>query len=403
MANHFRLYSRPLMADDEVLPPLSITGVVNAYTPGSAYETRLQIINGIGRCTVEVLEQSLPGGATVRVDNITKEVVIKWPAFVEVVAEETLLPNGGFESGDDGTWHAGPGWSIGSGSGYDVHGGSFSARFANVKTKGSDLFSPLIPAKVNDYIRVKGYIQQGASSKGNAGARVVLSYHDKDGKELQYNLGNLVTSGKNGSWNTSVAEGAAPKDTASVMVRFSAYRNKENHPLWVDDITWNHKYTLGTNTDPTYYVRLRVTDSLNRQAEWAGVIPVAQVMLFSQLYGYYAAEGIDSNLGFALGDLKEQPAFMEGVDSGMSVASTWALTLAVRPYSSRPEGINSTFRANTGWTLVTSVKSANVYPEGVNSGASIPTTWVQFNAQIIAGYPAEGITTGMTVRPWSKS
>lgn len=402
MPNHIRLFERPLVAD-EVLPALMVTGALPDYTPEAAYEGRLPILNSVGKCTVEVLESTLPPGAFVRVDNVTKEVVVKWAAYTEVEEPITTVPGGDFEDGGDSSiWSIGNGWSIGTGPDYDVKSGSYSARFAGVKTGGSDMVSPRVPAKVNDYIRVTAQVQQGASAKGNAGARVSLIYRNAEGAELLRLWGNLVTSGKNGAWNETVAEGAAPAKTATVEVVISAYRHRENFALWVDDVSWNHKYTLGTNTDPTYYVRLRVTDSLNRQAEWAGAIPVSQIMLFSQLYGYYAAEGIDSNADFVLGDLKEQPAFREGVDSGMSVASAWALAMAVRPYSTRPEGINSTFRANAGWVLETSVKST-AYAEAVNSSASVPTTWVQLNAQIIAAYPPEGITTGMTVLPWSKS
>lgn len=405
MANHFLLYGRPLMAD-EAEAALTITGVLHSYSPGEAYEGRLQINNSVGRCIVEIIEADLPPGATVRVDNLTKEVVVKWPAFVEVVEEETVLPNGSFEGGDDGTWALGPGWSIGSGSGYDTHDGTFSARFANVNTQGSDLRSPILQAKVNDYIRVKGYVQQGASSKGNAGARVSLSYHDKDGKELQINHGKYVSSGKKSNWHDTVAEGAAPKGTAGVMVRFTAFRKKQNHPLWVDNLTWDHKYQVGTLSDPTYYIRLRVTDSLNRQAEWAGFISVLQVMLFGQLYGYYAAEGIDSaaknNPDFVVGTSKEYP-LADAVESGMSVPGAWSVVMPVEVYKGRAEGINSTFRANAGWAIETSVRSLSVYPEGTSNSLSIPETWVQIDAQLPLNVLPEGINTGMTVRPWSKS
>ena len=279
MANHFRLYGRPLVVD-EVASTLSVTGELEGYTEGEAYQSRLSINNSIGRCTVKILESTLPPGAVVRVDNITKEVVVKWAAYTEVVEEETLVPNGDFELGDDGTWYLGPGWEIGE---FDCYDGTTSARFANEKTKGSDVVSPLIPAKLNDYIRLTGQVQQGGSSKGNAGARVSLIYSDAAGAELQRNSGNLVTSGKDGNWNLSTAEGGAPAGTAGVRAVVSAYRNKQNRPLFVDQIKWNHKYVLGQNDDSYYFLSIQVTDAENRIAYWKGNVEEYGLFLTSSL------------------------------------------------------------------------------------------------------------------------
>ena len=283
MPNHIRLFERPLVAD-EVLPALMVTGVLPDYTPEAAYEGRLPILNSVGKCTVEVLESTLPPGAFVRVDNITKEVVVKWAAYKEEEEPISLVPGGDFEDGDSGSWSLGPGWSIGTGPDYDTKSGAYSARFAGVKTGGSDMVSPRVPAKVNDYIRVSAQVQQGASAKGNAGARVSLIYRNAEGAELLRLWGNLVTSGKNGAWNETVAEGAAPADTATVEVVISAYRHRENFALWVDDVVWNHKYTLGQDKDEDFFLRLRVTDSLNRVAYWESQLWQDSVIVMSGLY-----------------------------------------------------------------------------------------------------------------------
>ena len=283
MPNHIRLFERPLVAD-EVLPALMVTGALPDYTPEAAYEGRLPILNSVGKCTVEVLESTLPPGAFVRVDNITKEVVVKWAAYKEEEEPISLVPGGDFEDGDSGSWSLGNGWSIGTGPDYDVKSGTYSARFAGVKTGGSDMVSPRVPAKVNDYIRVSAQVQQGASAKGNAGARVSLIYRNADGAELLRLWGNLVTSGKNGAWNASTAEGAAPADTATVEVVISAYRHRENFALWVDDVVWNHKYTLGQDKDEDFFLRIMVTDSLNRSAVWAGGLWQESVIVMSGLY-----------------------------------------------------------------------------------------------------------------------
>lgn len=283
MPNHIRLFERPLVAD-EVLPALMVMGVLPDYTPEAAYEGRLPILNSVGKCTVEVLESTLPPGAFVRVDNITKEVVVKWAAYKEEEESVSVVPGGDFEDGGTEGWYLGPGWSIGTGPDYDVKSGTYSARFAGVKTKGSDLISPRVPAKVNDYIRVTAQVQQGASAKGNAGARVSLIYRNEEGSELLRLWGNLITSGSNGAWKETIAEGAAPAGTATVEVVLSAYRNRENHALWVDDVVWNHKYTVGQDNDNDYYLRIKVTDSANRDAYWSGSIGIEATYVIGQLY-----------------------------------------------------------------------------------------------------------------------
>lgn len=337
MASHFRLYGRPLHVD-EIEAAMTVTGELEGYTAGEAYESRLSINNSVGRCTVEVLQSTLPPGAFVRVDNITKEVVVKWAAYTEVTEEISLVPNGDFEDGDDGTWfpgggNNGEGWSIGTGEDYDTYSGVYSARFANVKTKGSDLLLPVVPAKVNDFIRLTGMVQQGASSAGNAGARVSLIYYDANGVDLQRNNGNLVTSGKDGNWKQSVAEGGAPAGTAGVRALLSAYRNKENRALWMDKIEWNHKYTLGQDDDSTYTLSIKVTDSLNRVAYWNGTVEEYGVFLTSGLYPFYVFES-----------LQVSPAFVDW-RNGMSPQETESVLLTPSFVSFTPRTVRIDYNA----------------------------------------------------------
>ncbi|UZV39776.1 tail fiber protein [Xanthomonas phage NED111] len=376
MANHFRLYGRPLMAD-EVADGLSVTGVLEGYTAGEAYESRLSINNPVGRCTVEVIESTLPSGAAVRVDNITKEVVVKWAAFTEVVDEETLVPNGDFEAGDDGTWvpgggSNGEGWSIGTGSDYDTDSGVYSARFANIKTGGSDLLNPLIPAEVNDYIRCTAEVQQGASSKGKAGARVSIIYRREDGTELQRNWGNMVSSGSNGNWHQSVAEGAAPKDTKYVQVVLSAFRSKQNKPLWVDTVKWNHKYVLGQNDDSSYFLSIKVTDGLNRVAYWSGRIEEQGIYVTSKLYPFYqfdAAMLTSSFAGYSNIDM------LPPVDSTLVGSSfvSWEVRSSRQDYVASPEyaELGSSF---VGWEI----KSIRKEYDAGSESAKVTSGFISF-------------------------
>ena len=328
MSSHIRLFERPLVAD-ETLPPLMVTGVLPEYTPEAAYEGRLPILNSVGKCTVEVLESTLPPGAFVRVDNVTKQVVVKWAAYTREEEEISTVPGGDFEDGGNSGWFLGNGWSVGTGPDYDAKSGAYSARFAGVKTKGSDMVSPRLPAKVNDYIRVTAQVQQGASAEGNAGARVSLIYRNETGGELLRLWGNLVTSGAGGAWKESTAEGSAPADTATVEVVVSAYRNRENFALWVDDVVWTHKYTMGQDNDDLYLLRLKVRDSLNREAYWQGYIEEAANVVYSQLYPLHSSERVSAAAPSATRMTVEPAPLPEGSDP-MALAAPSVVSFSLR-------------------------------------------------------------------------
>ncbi|AMM44634.1 hypothetical protein [Xanthomonas phage f20-Xaj] len=316
MANPFLLYGRPL-STDEVELPLSVTGELEGYTATEAYEGRLQINNAIGRCRVEILESTAPVGLVARVDNITKEVVLKWDAYTVVEEEIKLLPNGSFEDGDDGTWRLGKGWTI-ENDPANAKDGSWTAKFDKFKTDGSDLNMFRIPAKINDYIRLTADVKQGGSSSGSVGARVTLVFHDLEGRELLIKPGNLVVSGKDGEWKETSTEAGAPTGTAYVYAVVSAYRHAQNRPMWVDNVRWNHKYTLGQNDDDSYFVRLKVTDSANRVAYWSGDITEFSIRLTSTPYPALVMDDMTTSAQFLMSNGFVPPAPLDGA---MSMAS----------------------------------------------------------------------------------
>lgn len=268
---HNLLFDRPIGVDS-ALAPMTVTGSLANYTSGEAYSSFLTVNDRVGKCVVEVLESSLPPGTAVRIDNILGRVVVSWAAYVVVEDTTKLVPNGGFEAGNDGNWSLGQGWSIGTGTEYPTKTGVHSARFADVKTKGSNLVMVPLPARVNDVIKLTAQVRHGGSSSGNAGARVWLLYHDADGRELSNTPGSLVSSGKKDEWKETAVSAAAPQATATATAVVAAYRNKQNEALWVDDVSWNHAYVVGQKTEETYSLHIRVRDSLNRVAEWSGLI-----------------------------------------------------------------------------------------------------------------------------------
>lgn len=282
MANHQILFGRPLMAD-EVLPALSVTGVLGEYTPEEAYDSELDINNSVGRCTLTVVESTLPPGHRVFIDQLRKKVVVRWDAYTPPIETTRLVPNGDFEAGDDGQWLLGNGWVIGTGEDFPVQDGTHSLRFKDYKGT-SDCVLTDVPAKVNDRIKITATIQHGASSSGNVGARVSLIWRDKGGRELQRDWGNYISSGSKGAWKESSAEGYGPGEVATVQAVISAKRSRQNHGLFVDKVMWDHSYVVGQNGDDLYYLHVRVRDSLNREAEWRGYIEEAANVWISQLY-----------------------------------------------------------------------------------------------------------------------
>lgn len=282
MANHQLLFGRPLVAD-ETLPPLSVTGALGGYTSGEAYDSELDINNSVGRCTLTVIENTLPPGARVFIDQLRKKVVVRWDAYTPPVETVQLVPNGDFEAGDDGRWSLGPGWTIGSGADYPVQDGTHSARFKDYKGT-SDMVLASVPAKTNDYIKIDAMIQHGASSEGNVGARVSLIWRAEDGRELDRNWGNYISSGSKGAWKTSTAEGYGPGDARYVSVVLSAKRSRQNHGLFVDKIMWNHEYAVGQEDDSDYSLYIKVRDGANRVAYWRGSIGIDATYVIAQLY-----------------------------------------------------------------------------------------------------------------------
>lgn len=289
MANHFRLYSRPLMAD-VVDPALEVVGELEGYTIGEAYESRLDILNSIGKCRLEILESTLPNGAKVFVDNVLKQVVVKWPAFTPEQPDVHPIPNGSFEDQDDGSWLLEQGWTYGTGAqGHSVYDGSWSLQFGNF-TGTTEIRSLPIRCAPGDNINVAMQVQQGASSPGNCGAAVFLRYRNTYLQEVGYAQGNMVNRGAKGAWHESRIFNTAPLDTAWVEAGARAYRSRQNKPMWVDYFTWDHRYTLGQDDDESYFLSIKVIDSLNRVAFWSGTIEQFSLFFTSTLYPIMATD-----------------------------------------------------------------------------------------------------------------
>lgn len=262
------LFNRPRLDTDLPAPPaLAITGTLEDYAVGEAYSDRLQIENAIGKCTVVVVDSDMPAGSLVYVDNLTSEVVVMWPGF-DLVATG-LLQNGGFEEGSIGWSLTGP-WEINNTG--DAETGSYSAEFKKGVAGEFVMIGAPVPVTVPATIVINGRVQQGASSAKSAGAGVGLRWYGAGDTVLADTVGPMVESGSGGAWNTAGHSGSAPPGAVLVAPLVRGFRKRENKPLWVDNITWDHEYYAGDDSPDGYSLSIEVTDSAGRTALWSGTI-----------------------------------------------------------------------------------------------------------------------------------
>lgn len=313
MTSHHILFTRPLALRYVGQPALRVDGYLDGYVADQAYEGRLQIVNNIGDCTVQWLSGTMPPGTTVIVDNSTSEVVVAWPGYQAPDPDTTVVPNGSFEDGDV-QWSKGAGWLIGSGSGFDTYDGTHSAAYTG---RGiAILEGTKVPVIVGTSITASVQVQQGASSKGNVVAGVMLQWHDAAGKLIGSDAGNIVRSGSNGAWHASTVTASAPSGAFYVALAVSANRKRQNKRLWVDKAVWNHSYSIGQNSDDDYCLVLLVRDSAGREAMWEGCVGEQAVYYTTPPYQIVMpVESVQAGIEINGGMLREPPAmgFMDSV------------------------------------------------------------------------------------------
>lgn len=290
---HFRLFDRPLIVDDP-LSTMYIDGQYDDYEPGSSYEGRVQIHNSVGFCKVEVLDSNIPPGAYVYVDNISKEVVLKWPAYKPPVETFTLLENGDFSQGDTGSWT-----NTGEGNPFVIEpdsDGNMSMKFKSGFSGGHFSRSPLAPVKnINRQITLTGQIAQGKSSKRKLWGGLLLTWFDKDRNILSWNESNWINSG-GGYKEAKVIAAPTNPLTKFVAAQIHFDRRGQNHPGWADNIQWDHVWEKGYDSDEQLFVEVRVTDALNNTATHRGTIDELSIWITSKLYPVPVVESFASSL-----------------------------------------------------------------------------------------------------------
>lgn len=298
MANHLLLFGRPLIMDEQ-MAALQVVGELPDYEAGDPFEGRLDILNGIGRCTVEVVEANLPPGYSVRVDNVLKKVVIKWPGYKTTTTADGVT-DGDFAAGNADLWNLGSGWRIATSG---VPGGGNAAVFENYTGISSISSDPFPYSKQS--ITANAKFCQGQSTKGQLSGRILLIWCDENGRMLpggegkSYSGGTLHNGGPPTEWLDSEVT-AASHDAKTVRIGFSCNRTRRNFPGWVDNFTWNHTYTVGVGDDNTdFFLRIKVTDSANRVAYWYGAIWAKSLWFSSPIFPQYVdADSITNNIVF---------------------------------------------------------------------------------------------------------
>lgn len=267
--NHLLLYTRPYPPSGE-FPPLGLVGTMVPYDRGEEYETRLDILNQIGDCTVEVLSSTnLPAGASIWVDNPSKEVVIQWPAFTEPDTE-IPVPNGNFEAGYDNSWiinNIPMQWTIEVGVGETGQGGVYK----NLAGRDKLLSSYLLPVLEGYDFDVSGRFNMGDNVSGSIEASIGIEFYGPDLYYVSEENGNVVTPDTGVGWQTSSFTYTAPAD-GFIRVFVDVNRLADNNPVFFDNIEWDYVGTTGSEDPYTITLELRITDSAQRTADWEGSV-----------------------------------------------------------------------------------------------------------------------------------
>ncbi|WWO60262.1 endo-1,4-beta-xylanase C [Xanthomonas phage SB3] len=384
---HFRLFDRPLIVDDP-LSQLRISGVYDDYDPGTPYEGRVQIINSVGKCTVEVLDSNLPPGAFVYIDNISKEVVVKWPKYTPPVETISLLENGDFSQGDTGSWT-----NTGEGNPFVIEpdsDGNMSMKFKSGFYDGHFSRSPLAPVKnINRPITLTGQIAQGKSSKKKLLGSVLLVWFNEKREVMHWSEGNWVMSG-GGYQEAKVIAAANHPDVKFVCAQIHFHRNGQNHPGWADNIKWDHVWEKGYNEDEMKFVTVRVTDALNNSVVHRGEIEERALWATSTLYPTLVLEQISPNqqLSSVLIGAAKNSEPMDVMTPGIAdFRVTFKTNVNETKYPLDSIGTSLTIKSVS---LKENVKSTTLETDKLTPGMSIKSTLLWRNA-VNTAYPVEGV------------
>lgn len=424
MSHSPRLFMRPL-AVQPTPSPLNVLGTPAKYLPDLPYQSRLTITGGVGKCKVDILSSNnLPPSAQVYVDNVLKELVIRWPPFTTKPAVMGPVRNGNFDDGLNFWESKTPGWKIGQGQG-DAGGypsGGPCLEFpGNVLGEGY-IDSEIVPCNPGDSINFGCWVQQGASAAGNASGQSALVFIDLAGNETVFR-GTVVDDGANREWHESRLLRQAPPGSVYVRGRLYGKRTRENKPVFFDNVTWNHAYTSGNNGTMPVDITVRVSDAMNQSVTKSYIIlPWGAVRHFVRWEMIY--DGVNQN--YAIEYDPVSALFVMTKPSSTSLFTspdciTWTEMLAFFPTALQTSGLSTAihFNPDRGELVGTGFDSGNKgYRFTVAGGCIVNTNTIGASAGLanagaltVTGsgntysiYNAQwGIDTSGVLRSWRDS
>lgn len=149
--------------------------------------------------------------------------------------------NAGFETGDV-SWTKDAGWTIGQFGAGTHFQGTWSAQWNSTATgriRATAAFT-VVPGQV---INATAQVQQGASSAGQAGARVEIGWYTSGDVLISYSSGNMVDSTSSQHWKQSSVTGTAPATAAKARIVGYAFRTSGGSALWMDNFAWDLQVT----------------------------------------------------------------------------------------------------------------------------------------------------------------
>ena len=296
----FRLFEKPIGVF-ATIPPLRVEGALPGYEHGEDYEGRLDIIDSIGKCTVELLDNNLPPGSTVHVDNFNKQVVIRWPAYSPADEEKAGILNWNFEEGDLTGWKdlRGNSWSVEEYSTsmppQATAPGNRAAWMRGVGRGDHILESILYPVVPGQPVMARSLWDQGPSNKDNNNLWTALQFWTPGKvKFTEAVYGDRIHDRTNKARHWSTVNTSVPSGAGWVTVQLIAHRrNSRNRQIIVDEVeTTGLQYAVGVDNGDDFYLTVRVRDSANRVALWSGIIPFRSFFYTSRPYSLILGEAL---------------------------------------------------------------------------------------------------------------
>lgn len=332
----FRLFNKPAAFDIENGKPTGkmwIDGYYDDYVSGEAYEGRVDIHGSIGLMTVKVLGGNIPPGATVTIDQLRKQVVVRWAAWSPPVQEVKEVLNGSFES--DAYWEiVGPDTPARIETGWSPNGKgnlTYRDRKGDYTVRGQ--WAPV--SSVNRLITLKGKVEHGKSSKGNASCAMGLAWYDENRNLVREDFGDPITNGGKGRWyDAQVQSASSDRNIKFVRPAIKFGRKKQNHPIHAGQITWDHAYVDGYDEDDILWVEVEVTDSIHNKAVHRGTIDITGTYMISQLYPWTVdQDSVIAGVDYVHQSGKSGASFEE-FGSGLPVVLEAAYKSAIHKYES---------------------------------------------------------------------